>query len=165
MYKASRWWASVKAGQFVSVALIQFDLAGHSAWSSAQEETGSRFQTFNVRKQLALSLRQAVQGYNADLHHWAGDGGLFALRCDSTDDADHAYEAMAQMYAAFDRWRNENDTTTSFSCRITASYIPDVCVDPDAGHWYSSELNSFLKYERQIGFPDRRGPPCVGKEM
>lgn len=162
MANTSPWWCRCVDGEIVSVVLIQFDLVGHSAWSAEQEAIGSRSSAYADRKRLALGLRNAAAGYGAAQHHWAGDGGVFALRCASADDADKGYDAMAQMYGAFDRWRGESTTTLSFSCRITGTYIPDLCIDREAGNWYSSALNNFLKYERQIGFENAI---CITNEL
>jgi hypothetical protein len=153
MQSKSPWWRSrnLGNGRQVGVGLIQFDLGGHSSWSADLEETGSRHDIFLSRKDLKVSLRQAVSGYGFSMHHWAGDGGLFAGLLQGPDDGDRTYEAMSQMLSAFERWRNQSSSRESLACRISATYIPDLCIDRDPGDWYSTELNLFLKYERQIG--------------
>jgi hypothetical protein len=141
--------ASVEQGDFVAYVFLQVDLGGHSAWSAKHPSIPT---VFRLRKSFAKSLaQQLANGHQFESIFWAGDGGLFARKFRRAEDAESVCAAADSAFAIFTDCFENNDELTF---RVTATCIPDVVVDEERGNWFSSELNEFLKYERQLASPN-----------
>jgi hypothetical protein len=109
------------------------------------------FEAYRARKDFAERLRTHLRDHGFKRLFWAGDGGAFTLVLGGVDTADQACSAADEVFQVFQEWRQKN---WDVGIRVSATLIKDVVVDSDPAYWYSPDLNTFLKYEREISVPD-----------
>src|SRR3989442_974052 len=145
----STWWESCRPGDPADVVLIQFDLMGHSPWAASQpvEREPAKDRTEFA---LVLRLRLGYEGF--DSLYWLGDGGVFARPYKRQEDADAAVNAADVAFDYFSRFKGFAIGADKLSFRATATLVK-VLLYPEASHWFSAELNEFLKYERELALP------------
>ncbi len=144
------WWDDVKPGDNLRVVFFQVDLSGHSRWS---EGTGSKYTTAKQRADFAEELKDELRQVGFDCLYWLGDGGLFARRFGRKLDAEQICEAARRAFHCFNRWLKKYQLEDSgLGLRVSGTYDYGVIVDPEPGNWFSTEMNYFLKYERDIAY-------------
>lgn len=142
------WWESYSRGDHERVILVQFDLGSHSLWVANQEY---RQNVARDRCEFAETLRSRIKGAfeEFDRLYWLGDGGVFACRLKKNNDLDDAVKAVDIAFDWFKIFQSYAEGAEKLSFRATATVV-DVLIYPEASHWFSEELNEFLKYEREL---------------
>jgi hypothetical protein len=129
--------------------LLQVDLAGHSNWMQAAK---SKPDAARARAELAERLSSSLQHHGFDTAFWAGDGGLFTCRKESVL-ADNLYKPIDEIFQCFQIWKTiettANQQRDQLNLRVTL-HTDEVYVHANSGYWYSDELSTFLKFEREI---------------
>lgn len=161
MTSSQRWMQSIEPWRSFSGVLMYFDLVNHSKWHEGVREDRWA-EPYEARECLANNLRSRLEQLPVYQHHWAGDGGLFVTTYENPRFADRACQAMVMMHEVFHDWRGRVSNRSTLECRITGTYCSDICAGPKPEFWSSSDLNDFLKYERDLG---RSGAICITHEL
>lgn len=142
------WWDSEKPGTPCRVVLFQVDMAGSSRWAEQSETDlapAKAFADFAVRLQLRL------QFIGFDRLQWASDGGVFARKFNHQSDVDEVCKAAKETFECFQEWKRPE---WQLKLRVAAAYIHNAIVNLEPGYWYSPRLSAFLKYERELSWPN-----------
>ncbi len=134
-----------------TVHLIQCDLSNHSAWFQDCRDQG--FAT-EAKKDLAKTILKTLRSHGFDEVYWRGDGGAYAALARPEISGAHVVRAARALRESFERWQSEKkfevlDLGNKLALRVSCHTCP-AWIGPDPGYWSSTELNFFLKHERDI---------------
>ena len=146
----AQWWNDLKDGEPRVFGFIQIDIVGSSALSGPQANI------MRTKANLRNQLTGITSIYDVMPLSWAGDGGVFTLLIDQPE----SYDVIAQCalhiletVAFFNGMKGvTNLAEAPISVRITC-HAGQAVFNREGSLFHGSELNSFLKNERDIGVP------------
>lgn len=142
------WWKELKEGSRKRVVLIQIDIGGHSSWLYTVYDWNFQ-EAYLERERFCTSLEKKLSPLNYDLLYWAGDGGIFVGKLNASGHPVNVCEAADRIFKEFNEWKKNKNV----DIRVSATSL-ELSIGPEPGFWCGPELNNFLKYEREIAFPN-----------
>lgn len=134
------------------IAALQFDMVGHSSID---------LPTKNIQQARELLQRyiSAIVGVACETQvSWAGDGGWCWFEIKENSDfsvvTDAAIDVLNSLPVINERLLRDQTITSPLSIRLSAGKMNAELAD-EPGHIASPDLNRFLKYERDVGLPNR----------
>jgi len=147
----AQWWNELKDGEPRIFGFIQIDIVGSSALSGPQANI------MRTKANLRTQLTGITSIYDVMPLSWAGDGGVFTLLIDQPE----SYDVIAQCalhiletVAFFNGMKGvTNLAEATISVRITC-HAGQTVFNREGSLFQGSDLNSFIKNEREIGVPN-----------
>jgi hypothetical protein len=132
--------------------MLQVDVHGHSALA----EMMAPDLIMEAKIDLACRLEKELGSRSFRSISWAGDGGVFSIQCGCPTDVDAAIEGGEAVFRVLRglnaRFRTRFPDGITLPLRVSAHFASVLTV-ADPRFWHSSEMNFFMKHERDLAVP------------
>ncbi len=155
----NRIWNNLEPGQILKMGLIQLDIEDHSGLVRIFNEKSI---SIGRIMQLKADFANLIEGGLRDLKikkiFWAGDGGLYANRCENSQDYDNIIYASDRIYIYLQvinfLYKKELKISNRnlLKIRVSAHLAGEVWGHPNPEYWHSHHINFFVKNERNLSF-------------
>lgn len=144
----AEWWKDLKDGEPRIFGFLQIDIVGSSSLA------GPNASLMRTKANLRHHLLGTTGTYDLMSLSWAGDGGVFALLIETQDSYDQLTQCalhVRETIAFFNLMKGTSNLSKSdIGVRISC-HAGQAVFNRDGSLFHGSDLNAFLKHEREIG--------------